>query len=504
MNAKEGSNMIRGILAAAAIAVLALPASAAQTPPPRPAAQAGTALVRIDAGNSHKTQRLRLALDKAVIVELPVDARDALVSNPKIADAIVRTARRIYVLGLSVGQTNAFFFDAAGKQILNLEISVERDFATLQAMYAKVLPNARINVQSLNDNIVLTGSVENPGQADQARDIAARFVGDEKRVMSMLETKTSEQVLLRVRVAEMQRTAAKQLGVNLDGSFTVGDVGAALQTFNPFSLAGRAMSDTMGALGAPGNPTGAPYQIDNGNSISASIQALERAGLMKTLAEPNLTAISGESAKFLAGGEFPVPVKTDEAGNVSLEFKPFGVGLGFTPVVISGGRISMKISTEVSELTSENSFVASGRSFLDPTTGNVVTIPGLAVPGLRVRRAETTVELPSGGSLVMAGLLQDTIRQNIDGLPGLKDLPVLGALFRSRDFQNQETELVVLVTPYLVKPTSDRKIALPTDGYAPPSDLDTILMGRNNGISGSNRALGDKNAIQGPVGFVMK
>jgi pilus assembly protein CpaC len=455
-----------------------------------------TMLVKLDAGNSHMSERLRISLDKAVIVELPVDARDALVSNPRIADAIVRTPRRIYIIGLAVGQANAFFFDAAGQQILNLEISVERDFAALQAMFARVLPDARITVSPMNDNIVLTGSVQTPSEASQARDIAARFVDDPKRVLSMLEVKSSEQVLLKVRVAEMQRTLAKQLGVDLDSAFSIGDVTATLKTANPFSLLGRALSeDSAGTFARTDG---------DGDTFSGTIKALERSGLMKTLAEPNLTAISGESAKFLAGGEFPVPVKTDDAGNVSLEFKPFGVGLGFTPVVISGGRISLKISTEVSELTSENSFVASGRSFLDPTTGNVVTIPGLAVPGLRVRRAETAVELPSGGSLVMAGLLQDTIHQNIDGVPGMKDIPVLGALFRSRDFQKQETELVVLVSPYLVKPTAAQKLALPTDGYAPPSDLDTILLGRNNAVHGPSRALGAKNTLKGPVGFVMK
>lgn len=454
-----------------------------------------TMLVKIDAGNSHMTERLRLSLDKAVIVELPVDARDALVSNPKIADAIVRTPRRIYILGLTVGQTNAFFFDAAGQQILNLEISVERDFAALNAMYARVLPDARITVSALNDNLVLTGTVETPGEADQAREIAARFVDDPKRVLSMLSVRNSEQVLLKVRVAEMQRTFAKQLGINLESAFSVGDITATLNTANPFSLLGRALSeDSKGTFARTDG---------DGDTFNGTIRALERAGVMKTLAEPNLTAISGESAKFLAGGEFPVPVKTDDAGNVSLEFKPFGVGLGFTPVVIGGGRISMKISTEVSELTSENSFVASGRSFLDPSTGNVVTIPGLAVPGLRVRRAETAVELPSGGSLVMAGLLQDTMRQNIDGVPGMKDIPVLGALFRSRDYQNQETELVVLVSPYLVKPSAAQKLALPTDGYAPASDLDTILLGRNNAVHGDGK-LGAKNALKGPVGFVMK
>jgi pilus assembly protein CpaC len=485
----------RGPLSAALALLILAAALPAQALEARRTPQ-NTMLVKLDAGNSHMSERLRLSLDKAVIVELPVDARDALVSNPRIADAIVRTPRRIYIIGLAVGQANAFFFDSAGQQILNLEISVERDFAALQTMYARVLPDARITVSPLNDNIVLTGSVETPSEADQARELAARFVDDPKRVLSMLEVRSSEQVLLKVRVAEMQRTLAKQLGVDLDSAFSIGDVTATLKTANPLSLLGRALSeDSAGTFARTDG---------DGDTFSGTIRALERSGLMKTLAEPNLTAISGESAKFLAGGEFPVPVKSDNAGNVSLEFKPFGVGLGFTPVVISGGRISLKISTEVSELTSENSFVASGRSFLDPTTGNVVTIPGLAVPGLRVRRAETAVELPSGGSLVMAGLLQDSIRQNIDGVPGMKDLPILGALFRSRDFQKQETELVVLVSPYLVKPTAAQKLALPTDGYAPPSDLDTILLGRNNAVHGPNRVLGAKNTLKGPVGFVMK
>ncbi|MDZ4365521.1 MAG: type II and III secretion system protein family protein, partial [Afipia sp.] len=227
-------------------------------------------------------------------------------------------------------------------------------------------------------------------------------------------------------------------------------------------------------------------------SIGSAIRALERTGVLRTLAEPNLTAISGESAKFLAGGEFPVPTSRDQNGNIQLEFKPFGVGLSFTPVVLSEGRISLRISTEVSELSSEGAFLLQGTSS-----------DGVTVPALKVRRAETTLELPSGGSIVMAGLLSDSTRQNIDGVPGAMDMPVLGQLFRSRDYQKNETELVVIVTPYLVDPTSRNNLVLPTDGFAPASDLDTILMGRLNATYGASGAAPSDRALQGPVGFVV-
>jgi pilus assembly protein CpaC len=208
----------------------------------------------------------------------------------------------------------------------------------------------------------------------------------------------------------------------------------------------------------------------------------------------------------LAGGEFPVPVSRDRDGNVQIEFKPFGVGLGFTPVVLSEGRISLKISTEVSEITSENSFVSQGGTITD-SNGITSTIPGITIPGLRVRRAETTVELPSGGSMVMAGLLQQTMKQNIDGIPGLKNLPVLGVLFQSRDFQMGETELVVIVTPYLVEPTSLDALASPTDGFAPPTDAESILLSRLNATYGPKGPRGQaqaKGTLKGPIGFIVQ
>ena len=452
-------------------------------------------LVRITEGGASTASRtLTLGLNKAAIIELPVDAKDVLVSNPAIVDAVVRTARRTYVIGMEIGQTNAFFFNARGEQILNLEIRVERDLVGLSGMIARFLPNARVNVEAVNDNIVLSGFVPNAAQATQARDLAARFIGNPDQILNMLAVEGNEQVNLRVTVAEMQRSLIKQLGVDLTSSVDIGSLALSLATANALSLQGGSLGGLTSA------PNGLP--ATGGSDITAALSALERAGLLRTLAEPNLTAISGESASFLAGGEFPVPTSQDRNGNVILEFKPFGVGLGFTPVVLGEGRISLKISTEVSELTSEGSFVFEGTSVTD-INGNTIRQDGVTVPALRVRRAETTVELPSGGSMVMAGLLSETTKQNIDGVPGIKDVPVLGSLFRSRDFQDNETELVVIVTPYLVEATSRDKIVLPTDGYAPASDLDTFLMGRLNATYGVAGSKGADGALQGPVGFVV-
>lgn len=446
-------------------------------------AMAGDArLVKIDQGGVGQVSRsIVLGLNKAAIVELPVAARDVLVSNPAIVDAVVRTNRRTYLIGLAVGQTNAFFFNESGQQILNLEIRVARDLTGLRESLRQYFPKARIDVESINDHVVLSGMVASASDASKAQDFAARYIGgDKEHVLNMLGIEGKEQVMLKVTVAEMQRNVIKQLGVNLSSASSFGDFALQLATSNSFSVQGTSL----------GGLTAQPSY--NGDGLQGAIRALERDGILRTLAEPNLTAISGESAKFLAGGEFPVPTSRDRDGNVQLEFKPFGVGLNFTPVVLSEGRISLKISTEVSELSSEGAYVLQGAD------GD-----GVTVPGLKVRRAETTLELPSGGSLVMAGLLSDTMRQNIDGVPGVKDVPVLGQLFRSQDYQKNETELVVIVTPYLVDPTSRKNLALPTDGFAPASDMDAILMGRLNATYGARGAAPGDNSLQGPVGFVV-
>lgn len=496
-HAMTGPQILRNAVIAAFMAFLltagpaAAPTSAAQLL----GGEEGSPVVKIDpGGESANSQIMSLGLNKSAVIELPVDASDVLIANPEIADAIVRSARRTYLLGMEVGETNAFFFDAAGRQVLNLEIRVERDIDSLLTMLGRHLPDARIEVEAINDNLMLTGMVPNAAASSKARKIAARFVGDEEKVLNMLSIEGKEQVLLKVTIAEMQRTVIKQLGIDLTSVTSLNDIALRLATSNSFSLQGRSLGGASAAASNFGN--GPDTDID------AALQALERNGLLRTLAEPNLTAISGESANFLVGGEFPVPTDRDSNGNIRLEFKPFGVGLAFTPVVLSEGRISLKISTEVSELSDDGAFVVQGGVTVDDD-GNLVRAGGLSVPGLRVRRAETAVELPSGGSLALAGLLQDSTRQNIDGVPGAKDIPVLGALFRSRDYQNSETELVVIVTPYLVDPKHESDFVLPTDDNPPASDIDTILMGRLNGTSTASK--NDlKQQLQGPVGFIME
>jgi len=440
-----------------------------------------------EAGSGHMARSITIPHNKSVIVELPVDASDILVTNPDIVDAIVRTPRRTYLMGNSVGQTNAFFFDSRGRQLLDLEIRVERDVSPLTELYAQLLPTSRIDVNAINDNLVLTGFVPNVVAADQARDLAGRFIGNPDSILSMLSIEANEQVQLQVRVVEMQRTLARQLGVDLAAAFTGGNIAFSPLTSNPFSVAGSA----LGGLSHSSGDQTFSWTFDGDTPaeyLDGSLRAFERNGLVRTLAEPNLTAISGESASFLAGGEFPVPTGRDSEGNSTIEFKPFGVGLGFTPVVLDEGRISLHINTEVSDLSSE---------------GQITTSDGATIPGLTVRRAETTVELPSGGSLVIAGLLQDSTRRNIDGVPWVKDTPVLGALFRSEDYQNEETELVIIVTPYLVDPTSLSELATPDLGFVPANPVDSTLLGRLNATYAVGEGA-EGRRLQGPVGYIVE
>lgn len=493
--------LFRLLTIAALAAGLCLPANADGDGKDRVARPEPTQKLRIRAGGSGpQSHHLNLGINKAVIIELPEDARDVLVSNPAVVDAVVRTPRQVYVVGMAAGPANAFFFTASGKQLLNLEIRVERDMPELKSIIERNVKGSDITVETINDNVVINGSVKNASDAEAARQIAMRYVTDPGKtvnkdsVVNRVAIRGGDQVMVRVRVAEMQRSLAKQLGVDFAAAFDIGkNLPITLASSNPFSLLGQALSSSQSFnFGS----------LKGGSSVEAVMKAFERSGLIRTLAEPNLTAVSGESAKFLAGGEFPVPVARDRDGNVQIEFKPFGVGLGFTPVVLSEGRISLRISTEVSEITGENSFVSQGGLGVDED-GDLIQVPGVTIPGLRVRRAETTVELPSGGSMVMAGLLQQTMKQNLDGIPGLKNLPILGALFQSRDFQSGETELVIIVTPYLVEATSPKNLAAPTDGFVTPSDAEAVLLSRLNAVYGSKGAQA-QGSLKGPVGFIVR
>ncbi len=433
------------------------------------------------------TRQIMVGLDKTMVVELPRALKDVVVSNPLNLDAVVQTSNRVFLIAKKVGDANVFFFDENGEQVLTLEVRIERDMQVFDRMIERLVPGSHINSEVINDTIVLSGSVPNPADSAKASEIAARFMqrpGEASqtsiiKVINMLRVEAKEQVMLKVTVAEVQRDAIKRLGVNWNGT-NVGDSGQNFGTNNQFPVSSDISGNNFftGVVGPSADlahcasfvgklVSGAAF-----NCLTASMQAFERAGISKTLAEPSLTAISGETASFLAGGEFPVPVGLSSQNGVAsttIQFKPFGVALSFTPLVMSEGRISLKVSTEVSELSNE---------------GAVTLGPGVSIPSLKVRRANTTIELPSGGSMVLGGLISNRTRQNIDGVPGLKTLPVLGALFRSRDYKNAETELVVIVTPYMVNAVGRDKLALPTDNLDAPSDTQATLIGQLNRVYG--------------------
>ncbi len=505
---------VAGVMLGAAALMSGAWAGVAIAAPRAPAKETKVISISTRAGAT-VNQKMNLALDKAAIIELNTDARDVLVSNPEIVDAVVRSPRRIYLLAMKAGQTNAFFFDSAGHQILSLDIRVERDTSDLATVLHTEMPDASIRLSSINGNVVLSGTVPSAQDATRVVDLAGRYAGGADKVVNMLKISGNEQVMLKVRIAEMDRQIAKQFGINLAAAAVANGVPIAVSTSNPFSLLGRALSNLSGAQAGQvctngANPFGSTIasSLLSGagcvvkNNVQGSLQALEDVGLIHSLAEPNLTAVSGETAKFLAGGEFPVPASRDQYGNVTVVFKQFGVGLSFTPIVLAENRISLQISTEVSELTNTGAFTLAAGTTTD-TNGNVIQTSGLTIPALDVRRAETTVELPSGGSFAIAGLLQHTTKQEIDRFPGLGDMPVLGALFRSRDFQNDETELVIVISAYLVSPASEKAFAAPTDGFVPATDLETILLGRLNTVYHETPDA-MRTASNGPVGYIVQ
>ena len=464
-------------------------------------------VLQVRDGDLPMVKRVSLGRNKAMMIEMPRDLRDVMVSAPEIMDAVVQTSNRVHLIGKKTGQSNAFFFDSNGEQILTLEVVIDEDTGTLDALINRIIPGANVKSEILNETVILTGSVRNPIDATRASDIASRFIvakpDDDKRehlkVINMLAVEGEEQVNLRVVVAEVQRTLMKQFGINLGAAINSGNFATGILTENALpvttasGLANLAVP-TIGAFGVPGLLANAVTNsgISNtfsagGTSLTQTLRALERDGLIKTLAEPNLTAISGESAKFLAGGEFPIPVSSSN-GEISLTFKEYGIGVAFTPTVLSEGRISLKVETEVSELT---------------TDGAVSLGTFLTIPAIKKRQAKSTVELPSGGTMALAGLISDDTRQNIDGLPGMKDLPILGTLFRSRDFVKKETELVVMVTPILVKPVARQELARPLDGLGEATDMKANFMGHLNRIYGGGSAapVGD---LKGDYGFIVE
>ncbi len=440
--------------------------------------------------NQINARFLSLGIGKSIVIDLPRDIKDVLVADPKIANAVIRSAQRAYIIGAAVGQTNIVFFDSAGQQIAAYDIAVKRDLNGVRAALKQTLPNAAIQIDGLGDGVMLTGSVSNPIEAQQAADLAARLAGGAEKVVNSITVRGRDQVMLKVTVAEVQRAIIKQLGIDLSGSLNYGTAVVNFNNANPFTAFGRSL---VGGNIAQGSFGAAP-------SVQATIRAMESAGVVRTLAEPNLTAISGESATFIAGGEFPVPAgyscdPTTHVCTTQISFKKFGISLNFTPVVLGEGRISLRVMTEVSELSNDNAITLS-----QSVTQN--TVNSVTIPSIKTRRAETTLEIPSGGAMAMAGLIQEQTKQAVNGLPGLSQLPVLGALFRSRDYVNNQTELMVLVTPYVVRAVAQKDLSRPDDGFASSSDPQADLFGNINRIYGVPGRVEPARHYRGTYGFI--
>ena len=446
-----------------------------------------------NATDASVARRVDLAVGKSMVIDLPRDAGEVFVGDPKVANAVVRTPRKIYIIATGAGTTSVFVSDKSGVQLAALDLAVSKELArelsVLRQVLKRALPKADLKVESVGDSFVLSGTVDSALEVQTAIDIANNLVGQSAgggllgaagltgssgKVVNALQVRGRDQVMLKVTIAEIQRSVLKQLGVNFDGQWQTG--GSALTAFldNPFSVQRQVLSDTQITARFAGK--------------SSILRGLERQGVARTLAEPTLTAISGESAKFLAGGEIAVPQSEtcdaiSRVCTIAVQYKPIGVTLNFTPVVLSENRISVRVATEVAEI--------------DPD--NQIRFTNVTVPGFRTRKAETTVELPSGGVLATAGLIQQQTRQQINGLPGASNIPILGALFRSRDYQRYETELMILVQPFIARPSAPGAIARPDDGFADASDPSTIFMGRLNRTYGSAPR---GQTYHGPVGFI--
>ena len=488
-------------------------AAAALTAAATPAA-ARSKRIRIGAHEGSRT--VKLGLDKSIVIDLPADAHDVMVASPAVADAIVRTSRRIYVIGKEIGQTNIFVFGRGGEQIASIDLDVERDISGLVDTIHRLVPGSDVDAEMINDNIVLTGTVSTPQAAGKAIQLAEVFVtageqanngtgaggnsianlfGDDKesKVINLLKITGDDQVHLKVTVAELSRSVIKQLGINsgLTRNFGVNQEGVAT-SINPSNLALNGRTGNDFALRPAGPVSGITSQVMRGMfNFQSELRALDQTGVMRTLAEPSLTAVSGEQAQFRVGGTFSLLKQAtceDGKKQFAYEEKEYGIAMAFTPVVLTSGRISLKLRTEVSEPTAQGAQTG--------LCGNLI--------GIRKRLADTTVELPSGGAMVIGGLVQDDVRQVVSGLPGAGKIPFFGSLFRSREFVRDETEVVVIVTPYLVRPVAASKLQRPDDGFAPASDPAGNLLGRINRVYGVRKGKLPPGRYTGSVGFIYK
>jgi pilus assembly protein CpaC len=456
------------------------------------------------------SQEIVLSIGKGELVTVPGAMADVFVANEEVADVQVKSQRQLYVFGKAGGETTIYASNERGDVIFSANIRVGSNIGSVDQMLAMAMPDAKISVSTMGtDTVLLTGTVGAPEDAAEADRLVQAFLGEKVNVISRLRTATPLQVNLQVKIAEVNRSLLRSIGGNLQTFDTTGGFRFGVGTGGrpivsgeyglggPFATGNAILnpSITVPVLGANGQPLfntdgtpvtqeilGTAVNSNNGTTLSGlgrlfgldmlgALDLSERLGLVSTITEPNLTALSGETATFLAGGEFPVPI-SQGLGQVSIEFRQFGVSLAYTPTVLSNGRISMRVRPEVSELSSQGS----------------VTLNGFQVPALTTRRTETTVELGSGQSFMIAGLMSANAQNTLDKAPGVGDVPILGNLFRSRQFRRGETELVIIVTPYLVKPVDAKDIKLPTDGFHAANEFQQLLGYRENaGVSGEVR-----------------
>jgi len=431
---------------------------------------------------------ITIEVSKGQLLRLERAADTVFVADPEIADVQVKSPRLVYVAAKSQGETTLYAVDEDDQVLVARKIIVSHNLSRLREALRRIMPRAPIDVMAVDGALVLTGAVSSPVEAEAVHRLATAFVPDEQRLMNQLTVEGPTQVNLRVRIAEISREVIKQLGINWDVVAISGNFLFGIAT-------GAPVLNAAGQFIARNNDTNSLFFNYNNNGggrdVNGLIDALDEDGLIKILAEPNLTALSGETASFLAGGEFPILVPQTE-NLVTVEFKEFGVSLAFSPVLLDSGRISLRVRPEVSQLS----------------TNGAVELQGFVIPALTTRRAETTVELASGQSFAIAGLLKNNITHDVEKLPGLADLPILGPLFQSDRFQREESELVILVTPYLVRPVTEAQMASPTDSFTPPNDIDRIIFGRNAKASdpvGQPAPLGpDGTRLRGPGGFELQ
>ncbi|MBX7496686.1 type II and III secretion system protein family protein [Qipengyuania sp. 6B39] len=447
-----------------------------------------------------------LSIGRGELVTVPGAMANVFVADEKIADVQVKSTRQLYVFGKSGGETTVYASNSAGDIVWSANIRVGSNIGSIDQMLTLAMPEAKVNVATMGTNtVLLTGTVGSPEDASEAQRLVEAFVGEGTNVISRLRMATPLQVNLQVRFAEVSRTLVRDISANLTTRDSSNGFVMGAFRGNPGNIVG---DDPSSAI-VPLDPCDVfrisctsqlrPYDIINqrfvttetrfepaaptnntllnaggrllGLDLLATLDLGERIGLVTTISEPNLTALSGETAEFLAGGEFPIP-QSQGLGTTSVEYKNYGVSLTYTPTVLSNGRISIRVRPEVSELTSRGA----------------VTLNGFSVPALTTRRAETTVELGSGQSFMIAGLMQNSSQNSLEKTPGLGDVPILGNLFRSKSYQKGETELVIIVTPYLVKPVNASDIVLPTDGFRAPNEIQSIVgYMENNGQSGERR-----------------